>query len=649
MVKVENIFVACNEIKVKEEIVEGGLFDELESKLKVKCAEVFALFGGNLILVCAFCNANFDDMQPLGEHLRENHSEEFFMRDDCNDEETLEVSMEIPVDPVGSPALRDTTGNESNDSLHIKSNHLCNEERPYACENCGVTYKNRRNLVRHRQKDKCEQFEVLSSPEMARRAALRIYCDNCGVSYKNRRNLVRHQKKTGCRQKGGECSGRRPAKSMRLGTEIVKSSIGLDVKAENDAVDPTTLNQTNMTDHQLPEENHLSPCETKVAESDYVMQSEDETSSKFASRPGSENSNQFGHDSTFCSEMDDKYSCNICGIHHQSEEALNLHLEGHENNKETGQTDTEWSCFPCGRQFDSKKALSNHQRRHKQFANTKPQIPKEPTENETNIPKNPDLYCDLCNRYFKNKQSLHSHVGAHDSLPQVLQDDPDILKCKFCYQEFSKYADRKAHESTHTGSRPYECLHCRKGFASNLSRKSHTRIHTGESPFRCDRCFKVFRDKYDLNRHIERHLNIRNVACELCEKRFYHKHQLELHMRTHTKERPYVCEDCGKTFVVLPQLKDHQLRHIGIKNVKCEVCGRLFYSKSVLKVHMASHSDEKPFECNVCGRRFSRAKAMQKHMKLHSGVKKYVCNICGKAYAQDSGLYAHKKTHARQM
>lgn len=80
-----------------------------------------------------------------------------------------------------------------------------------------------------------------------------------------------------------------------------------------------------------------------------------------------------------------------------------------------------------------------------------------------------DLFCNICNRGFLNKQNM------------------------------------KRHMQTHSGIKPHQCNYCNLSFLRLSHLQRHHRVHTGERPFLCDQCDKQFSRSDKLKQHIAQH------------------------------------------------------------------------------------------------------------------------------------------------
>ncbi|XP_071795997.1 uncharacterized protein [Asterias amurensis] len=108
--------------------------------------------------------------------------------------------------------------------------------------------------------------------------------------------------------------------------------------------------------------------------------------------------------------------------------------------------------------------------------------------------------------------------------------------CQFCGWGFWDRKDKRQHEWTHTGYKPYKCSMCDKTFSRTYSRTLHMRTHSGERPYTCQHCDKTFPSPSSLRSHENVHTKIRRHKCTMCPESFkkmadFKEHQLE-HLST---------------------------------------------------------------------------------------------------------------------
>jgi hypothetical protein len=95
-------------------------------------------------------------------------------------------------------------------------------------------------------------------------------------------------------------------------------------------------------------------------------------------------------------------------------------------------------------------------------------------------------------------------------------DFPKMYGCSYdgCDATFATLANKKRHEKTHAGDRPYACDYgCGKAFSRKYDMKVHLRVHTKEKPYSCsvESCSKRFSRNSSLREH-ERSIHHLNQA-----------------------------------------------------------------------------------------------------------------------------------------
>lgn len=142
--------------------------------------------------------------------------------------------------------------------------------------------------------------------------------------------------------------------------------------------------------------------------------------------------------------------------------------------------------------------------------------------------------CHLCDKSFKNKQDLASHIRCHKvgkrfnshSLSICLTRAPKTCRC--CIR-------------CHTNKSNFGISFC---FNYKDIRK-----------YECDQCHKKFRSQSHMVYHRYAHFDERNFACDQCPQKFKSPHILRTHRNTvHSTVFRYECEQCGRKFK-----RDHHL------------------------------------------------------------------------------------------
>lgn len=220
-------------------------------------------------------------------------------------------------------------------------------------------------------------------------------------------------------------------------------------------------------------------------------------------------------------------------------------------------------------------------------------------------------HCDICNKRFATQQYLDMHMAAHM--------DAKRFVCTYCKKGFLTITLLNAHTADECNVRPYECRYCGRRFSRPHEKVKHERIHTGEKPHVCGVCGKAFRVGYCLTLHMRTHSGSRPYQCPHCLKRFKAHSVYTHHLHTHSNERKYKCPFCPKAFKTSVQLAGHKNCHT--KPFNCNICNRPFASLYAVKLHMETHkkANNLNHNCQYCGASYARAFALRDHIRdLHS-------------------------------
>ncbi|XP_013138097.1 PREDICTED: zinc finger protein 585A-like [Papilio polytes] len=195
-------------------------------------------------------------------------------------------------------------------------------------------------------------------------------------------------------------------------------------------------------------------------------------------------------------------------------------------------------CKECGDKFKGKNTLRTHQIRIHAVKR--------------------EYKCDICEKSFKTKSRLESHIVTHNST--LARKLSFCTTCNVQYKNIYVFRNHLKNSANHS-ERTYECKECKKKFASKVYWRKHWEFyHLQKSQFKCEICNKLFISDWRLKNHRQTQHGVtrnRNHTCNICGKKFYTQSTLRGHQLTHSEERSYMCEDCGDTFKQRPALYTH--------------------------------------------------------------------------------------------
>ncbi|CAJ1061737.1 zinc finger protein ZFAT-like isoform X1 [Xyrichtys novacula] len=221
--------------------------------------------------------------------------------------------------------------------------------------------------------------------------------------------------------------------------------------------------------------------------------------------------------------------------------------------------------------------------------------------------------------------------------PSLHQGELKVFVCEFCNKIFKFKHSLVTHLRTHTQEKPFQCPHCdyASSFKANLN--IHLRKHTGEK-FSCPHCTFTCLSQGHLKVHVERvHLKVKQ-HCSFCEKKYSDVKNLLKHMeRYHNIKDPEVQQSYQQL-----QLKTRQ----GLRQFlyHCPTCKRQFKNQLERERHLLIHGPQRPFSCLLCDYAATKMATLAAHVKKHLFL--YACFACDGKFVSSHRLKSHlEETH----
>ncbi|XP_057681333.1 zinc finger protein 646 [Corythoichthys intestinalis] len=471
----------------------------------------------------------------------------------------------------------------------VKS-EFTSDRRPFACEQCGRTYRHAGSLVNHKKSHKTGQY----------------YCSVCSKAYSNQLALKNHlrthfaSRKHSCQKCGKFFRGKRQlsahvcADSQKCGRQ---SSRSLSLKCKE--CKQTFPSADQLVDHACTgEEKRLFSC--NICHRSYRHA---------GSLLNHKNTHKTGHFAcTFCAKpftnpmalrnhtrihtQKKKYACPTCG------KAFRLASVLHNHQKIHSRADGHFSCSACGKSFQGRSGLKRHRCRRGQGEDGM-----QPGESQDKC-----FTCDLCGRSYRHAGSLLNHKKTHSE---------NLHHCSLCLQTFPDPVTLQIHSQM----RRHCCPECGKTFCLLVHLQSHMESHSKERSK--DSCSDIsWTEPMSHHPQSTTEQTEKSHICEHCGRTYRHAGSLLNHKNSH-KTGSFSCSVCHKEFSNLMALKNHRRIHTEPKRYQCLECGKAFRVSTQLICHRRIHSKEKPFSCVLCDKNFSSKSNLRHHEKLHQNHNAY--------------------------
>nr|XP_020662934.1 zinc finger protein 646 [Pogona vitticeps]XP_020662935.1 zinc finger protein 646 [Pogona vitticeps]XP_020662936.1 zinc finger protein 646 [Pogona vitticeps] len=594
--------------------------------------------------ICGYCGQTFDDMASLEEH-SEGHLEEKAAA-------LADTSIQLRRAPRPEEDQQPPPSTPTELSCHINEPL---DNRPYACSQCGKTYRHGGSLVNHKKIHQIGDYQC-------------VVCSRLYPNMSAYRNHLRNHPR--CKLNGSVPELRQPAPAG--GTE---PSFAYEIPKKE------AFDGSNMV-HQAKEE---PSCASSLG-SPIVEERSDVGPELNTSQCEPRKAQLFD----ICGEVyEGKTVLEGHRILHSTEEEGKVEKEeemtaGEEKSpgteEEGSPSERPFQCDVCGRSYKHAGSLINHKQTHK-----------------TGL-----FHCGVCQKQFYNLMALKNHNRTHFETKRY--------RCPECPKAFRLqkqlashqrvHRDRKRDSSAHASRRPAHAKRAGKTESSALPPKPP--LDPEERPYRCGECSRTYRHAGSLLNHQKSH-RVGHFTCPLCSKAYPNLMSLKNHQRIHYEVKRHPCPDCGKAFKWQRQLLRHQRRPrpcggrapgseaSGSKEASgaeeeeeggrssagasagsfpSRACSKRFPSHAALKSHSRVHA-KKPFDCSACGKAYRTAKDLTGHRRRHAGEaaaaevgkggdtspssvtvskspeeRPYKCNSCERTYRHAGSLLNHKQVHA---
>ncbi|XP_067391333.1 zinc finger protein 646 [Emydura macquarii macquarii] len=588
-----------------------GLQQEAEGRSDERSGEEEML----LSHICGYCGQTFDDMASLEEHSL-GHQEE-------KEAALADTTIQLRLGPRPEPPEEQKSGLTPPDS------------RPYACGQCGKTYRHGGSLVNHKKTHQVGDYQ----------------CGVCSRQYPNlsayRNHLRNHPK---CK-----LNGSRPASNGDSAGKEPVLPYGRDVGEAAAAPAP---------EKQSPEGSNAEECKLHVCD--------------------------------ICGEVC-KGVAGLkahCAAQHPEEEMVSVAKEDEEKGGGSGEegaaSERPFCCEQCGRSYKHAGSLINHKQTHKTglfrcsicqklFYNLMA------LKNHNRIHFETKRYkCGQCPKAFRLQKQLASHQRVHRERKPL---PPSSFSRKLAH------AKRAGKAYTNSGciseppaapkhpdpeERPYRCEQCGRTYRHAGSLLNHRKSHkTGH--YCCPVCPRAYPNLMALKNHQRIHFEVKRHRCPDCGKAFKWQRQLVRHQLVHAQRRPRPGSRSspGRS---LPESSTPGRRwrltrrerssshidtsgghvdggHVGatsdghVGSASVGASGSHVGGASGCHVDIGTQTPvgvapvpTGPFQCPACPKQFPNPSALKNHGRVHT-KKRFECSECGKAYRASRDLVQHLWRH----
>uniref|UniRef100_A0A8C7Y5Q5 Zinc finger protein 646 n=1 Tax=Oryzias sinensis TaxID=183150 RepID=A0A8C7Y5Q5_9TELE len=539
------------------------------------------------------------------------------------------------------------------------------DQRPFACDQCGRTYRHAGSLVNHKNSHKtgeyyCSICNNTYSNQLAMKNHLRTHflykrhtCQNCGKGFRGKKQLLAHV-----------CSDLR--KDGAAARRVLKSRL---IKCKD--CKQTFLSVDQLSSHTCdghPDSGESQPESNPIKEERPFRCNICGRSYRHAgSLLNHKNTHKTGHFScTFCSKpftnpmalrnhtrihtQKKKFVCLTCGKAFRLASILHNHQRIH------NRVLSHFSCPSCGRSFQSRSSLRRHHCRRGQGRSVLPGV-------QCSDRGSKCFTCDLCGRSYRHAGSLLNHKKSHSE---------NLHHCALCLQTFPDSLTLQIHSQM----RRHCCPECGKTFCLITHLQSHMEVHSKEQAVVCGLCQQSFPDASSYQQHqsthhvaqssypqateipVESSLSWDSVIPESLGAGDTQKQGPPTFSQpprdisdsqvstegSASQEKSHVCEHCGRTYRHAGSLLNHKNSH-KTGAFFCSVCHKEFTNLMALKNHRRIHTEPKRYQCLECGKAFRVSTQLICHRRIHTKEKPFTCQLCSKNFSSKSNLRHHQKMH----
>ncbi|CAJ1080839.1 zinc finger protein 646 isoform X2 [Xyrichtys novacula] len=629
---------------------------------------------------CHECGKAFKIQKQLLNHLRR-HKENQAKIQELNDQ--IQALMQMNgtklqggMQPLSSNASQGFTSSQcSRQPSEVKTGQTrletsvksedMGDGRPFACDQCGRTYRHAGSLVNHKNSHKtgeyyCSVCNNTYSNQLAMKNHLRTHfafkkhsCQNCGKGFRGKKQLLAHV----CAELTKDGSGgRRVLKSRAFRCKGCRQAfLSADQLTAHTCNGPSGSSdaQTNPSSNKEERPFTCNICNRSYRHAGSLL--------------NHKNTHKTGHFScTFCSKpftnpmalrnhtrihtQKKKYVCLTCGKAFRLASILHNHQRVH------NRAMSHFSCPMCGKSFQGRSGLKRHRCRRGQENSERSGVQQAERGDKC-------FTCDLCGRSYRHAGSLLNHKKTHSE---------NLHHCTLCLQTFPDPLTLQIHSQM----RRHCCPECGKTFCLVTHLQSHMEVHSKERSLVCSLCQQTFPDTASYQQHQDLHHGAQDPyqqgVGEPEENNIWDSgitQTMGMHDGLHrqvppplshipesitdsqtshdpagAEEKSHVCEHCGRTYRHAGSLLNHKNSH-KTGSFSCSVCQKEFTNLMALKNHRRIHTEPKRYQCLECGKAFRVSTQLICHRRIHTKEKPFACPLCDKSFSSKSNLRHHQKMH----